>query len=177
MKIIRSWPEQVPADRPHVVDALPKFVMGDYCYRGLVDLEDDLILLEWDIAVDREGLEAFMDGARSNPDDVLVAPYRIYSPTEGNEDLPQGPIWVMRRYNEGEQSMRWVTEDDEACHLFGLGMTYLPRELIRAFVEDWPGHFNDTAFSGWHYRNVQQEAPIAWDVRPAHLHYPIERMV
>lgn len=178
MKLIRSWPAKIPENRCYVVDTLPRFVMADYSYSGLVDFDDDIMLIEWDVAVEKEQLDAFVDIARSNPDDVVVAPYRIYQAT-ARDTVLKDPIWVMRRYRDAsEQSMRWVTEDDATCHLFGLGLTYLPRDLIRAFVDAYPAaHFNDSAFSGWHYRNVRAETPIAWDVRPVHLHYPIERTI
>ena len=68
--------------------------------------------------------------------------------------------------------MRFVAEGEPTCHLWGLGVTYLPRVVIREFLEAWPGHFNDGAVSGWYYRHYG-ETPIAWDVRPIHLHYLI----
>lgn len=174
MKVVRSWPEVVPDNRCYVVDTLPRFVMKDYDYRGLADLEDDVVLIEWDMAVRREEFEAFLDHVRTDPTRVITAPYRIYTPTQRAENLPK-PVWVARRYNAGEQSTRYVTTDDTHCHLFGFGLTYLPLDLIRAFLADWPGHFNDTSFSGWHYRAVG-ETPLTWDVQPVHLHYLIERM-
>jgi hypothetical protein len=160
-----------------VVDTLPRLVMRDYDYRCLADIDDDVLLIEWDLAVDREGFERFIDLARSNPGDVLVAPYRLYKPTRtGAPELPQ-PIWCHRRYGPGETSTRFVTPDDETCHMFGLGLAYLPRAIVRAYLAAWPDlHFSDSSFSGWHYRHVRQETPIAWDVRPAHLHYAIDRM-
>lgn len=177
MKVVRSWPEVIPPNRCYVVDTLPKLVMKDYDYRLLGDLDDDVVLIEWDMAVHPEEFDTFLDIARSNPQDVVVAPYKVYTPTSRAEDLPGGPKWVMRRYNDNEQSARWCTPEDTHCHLFALGLTYLPKEIVRAFLDAWPGHFNDTAFSGWHYKNVKQEVPIAWDVRPVHLHYLIDRMV
>lgn len=174
MKIVRSWPSVIPADRCYVVDTLPKFIMTDFDYRGLGDLDDDVLLLEWDIAIDREGLEAFLEQIAAEPDRVHAAPYRIYTSTTRAENLRQ-PVWVPRRYNDGEQSMSHVTEGDAACHTFGLGMTYMPRLIIRDFLDDWPGHFSDMSFAGWHYKNVTKEVPIPWDVRPIHLHYLIER--
>jgi hypothetical protein len=174
VKVVRSWPEHVPPDRCYVVDTLPRFVMRDYDYRGLGDLDDDVLLIEWDMAIGSEDLGRFVELIHQDPSRVLVAPYRVYQQTSHPELLPR-PVWVHRRYNEGEQSMRHVDEDDPTCHLWGLGVTYLPRRVIHDFLVAWPGHFNDAAVSGWHYRNVEQETRVAWDVRPVHLHYPIER--
>jgi hypothetical protein len=176
LKVIRSWPAVVPEGRNYVVDTLPRFVMDDYSYRGLGDYADDVLLIEWDMAIGKEDLDRLIDHVSEAPGRVLVTPYRVYQQTERPEMLPR-PVWVHRRYNEGEQSMRHVDEGEPTCHLWGLGVTYLPRQVIRSFLAAWPGHFNDAAVSGWHYKNIEKETRIAWDVRPVHLHYPIERTV
>lgn len=177
MKAVRSWPDAVPPGRNYVVDNLPRLVMRDYSYRVLGDLDDDVLLIEWDLAIGREDFEHFVDLARAEPGRVLVAPYRIYQTTTGDDLFPQ-PFWVHRRYTDGtEQAMRFVTPDDATCHLWGLGLVYLPRQVISGFLSSWPGHASDASISGWHHRNVEQETRIAWDVRPVHLHYPIERIV
>lgn len=177
MKFIRSWPQDVPERRNYVVDNLPRFVMDDYSYRGLGDLADDVLLIEWDLAIGKEDLDHFADLCRAEPDRVLVAPYRIYQQTT-TDDVYREPFWVHRRYaDETEQSMRFVTPEDATCHLWGVGLVYLPRAVIDGFLAGWPGHMSDAALSGWHHRHVEQETRIAWDVRPVHLHYPIERTV
>lgn len=175
MKIIRSWPEKVPPNRNYVVDTLPRFFMQDYSYRGIGEFDDDVLILEWDMAVSQEDLGTFLAWIEKTPDKVVVAPYKIYQATSSPAKLWR-PIYAMRRYNDGEATMRYVTEDDATCHLWALGMTYLPRDVIRAFLDAWPGHFSDTSLSGWHYRNVEKETTIAWNVRPVHLHYAIEEM-
>ena len=172
MKVLRSWPEVVPSNRAYVVDQLPRLIMKDYDYRLLGDVDDDVLLLEWDIAVDPEGLGRFIERIRSAPERVLVAPYRLYTSSEHSHPLRE-PIWAHRVY-DGPHRMRWVTEGDPVCHLWGLGMTYLPKAVISAFLSAWPGHFSDGALSGWHHRNVCEDVPIAWDVRPIHLHYPTD---
>lgn len=146
--------------------------MKDYDYRCLGDLDDDVLLIEWDLAIEREALDRFIEQIEAEPDRVHTAPYRIYSPTERAVTLPK-PFWVGRVYEAGEQTMRQVDEDDPVCHTFGLGLTYMPCKIIREFLDHWPGHFSDLSFSGWHYRRYGP-VPIAWDVRPIHLHYLIE---
>jgi hypothetical protein len=79
----------------------------------------------------------------------------------------------MRRFDDAGQT-QWVTEADESCHLFGFGMTYVPRDVWRAFnAANKRGWVNDNSFSRWHHEHVRAEVPIPWDVRPVHLHYPI----
>lgn len=151
--------------------------MRGYDYRCLESINDDLILLEWDIAVDRDGLEAFVYHARQDPDRMMVAPYRLYMATQRPTNLRR-PVWCHRVYELPEQRdrPRHVTEDDPEAHLFGMGMIYIPNAIRSAFLKSWPGHCNDGALSGWHNVNVHPTAKIAWDVRPAHLHYQIDRM-
>jgi hypothetical protein len=172
MRILRSWPATVPAGRAHVVDNIERLVMDGYDYRVLGDVNDDVLLLEWDIAVGLEDLERFAAAATEDPGRVLVAPYRLYSYASGRPHLGR---WAHRRY-EGDPAtghLRHVDENDTACHLFGLGMTYLPRDITQAFLAAWDGRVCDVSLSGWHYRNITPEVPIAWDVRPVHLHYDI----
>lgn len=174
MKILRSWPEQVPPGRNYVVDTMPRFVMTGYDYRGLGDLNDDVLLVEWDMALSKEDFDTFYAHTRRSPGEVLVAPYRLYTPTARATPLPKGPIWVHRRYTDDEHATYHVDELEPTCHLWGLGVSYLPRQVIRDFLDDWPGHFSDSSLSGWHYRNVAAEVRITWDVRPIHLHYLID---
>lgn len=174
MRLLRSWPETIPPRRGYVVDEIPRLVMSKFDYRAvLADLDDDVLLIEWDLAVGKEDLAAFAARAKRSRDEVLVAPYRLYHASSGR-DRPN-PVWVHRVY-EGEgpaESLRHVTEADEYCHLWGLGLTYLPRWIVREFLDAWDGTLSDGALSGWHYRNVKKDVPITWDIRPVHLHYQI----
>ena len=179
MKIIRSFPKTVPPGRAYVQDDLPRFEMETYDYRGLADQfpDVDLLLLEWDIAVDKDGIERFVAQCEAEPGRVRVAPYRLWAPTGSSEPL-DSPPWAHRAYHypEVKASCRHVDEDEPVCHLFGLGMVYLPRDVLRHYSDVAPGHFSDGSFSAWHANTVSLETPISWDVRPVHLHYPIERM-
>lgn len=178
MKLIRSWPTTPPDGRAHVVDRVERLVIEQYGYQSLDQVGDDVLLIEWDIAIDREGLARFVEHIRDDPTRVLVAPYRLYYP-----DLPE-PVWAHRHWG-GEPvgqhhpvGCSFVVEGDKHCNLFGLGMTYLPREVIRAVVDAQPAsRIGDTELSMWHYRNVATDVPICWDVRPVHLHYDIEGLV
>jgi hypothetical protein len=168
VRLIRSWPATVPEGRSYVQDDLPRLAMDGHDYRCLADVADDILLLEWDIAVGKEDLRAFANMAQSEPDRVLVAPYRLY------DTRPPGQ-WAHRRYEGTPETghLRHVTPDDRTCHLWGLGMTYLPRVFVEAYMSANPaGHVSDGTLSGWHHRNVSEDVPIAWHVRPVHLHYP-----
>lgn len=173
MKLIRSRPSRPRPDRAYVVDSAQAVTVDHYDYRGLADVGDDVIQLDWDIAVAKQDLREFAARARCTPDRVLVAPYPIYPDTRPG--LP-GITWPFRRY-VGPDRLRYVREGEPFCHLFGFGMVYLPRNLIAGFCADHPdANFDDNAFAGWHYRNVREEVPIEWDIRPVHLNYDIGRL-
>lgn len=178
MKLIRSWPAYIPAGRSYVVDDIPKFVMGadtpQFDYRGLADLNDDVVLIEWDIAIGGEQLAWFMDRAKAEPDRVRVAPYLLYrGGRNGRPDRREFTMYCHRVRESGNRM--WVKGPaDTYCHMFGFGLVYLPAELIAGFVAQMrpDSHFGDTEFSRWHMRNAKhREVPIDWDCHAIHLHY------
>jgi hypothetical protein len=156
---------------------MERLVMDGYDYHVLEDVDDDVLLLEWDIAIGEHELVRFAERARQAPDQVLVAPYPLYRSTISLAELGRS-VYPFRLYNEGNYSMRWCTPADETCHMFGFGVVYLPRLLIKGYLaDDYPGLFNDVAFSGWHYRNAEhREVPIAWDCPAVHLNYTIPEL-
>jgi hypothetical protein len=178
MRLIRSWPANIPEGRSYVVDDIERFVMGaagdNYDYRHLVDYHDDIVLIEWDIAVGGEQLRRFIDRARAEPDRVRVAPYLLY---RGGRDgrSPQVPFYCHRIREPGMRT--WVKGPaDTYCHYFGFGLIYLPQALIERFVGEMSDHgrFGDTEFSRWHARQPigeHRKVPIEWDCHAVHLHY------
>lgn len=176
MRLLRSWPARIPEGRAHVVDGIEQLVIDNHHYGPLAAIDDDVLLLEWDIAVGQEDLNQFATRARRAPEKVLVAPYRIYADSYG---LPCD-IWAHRQW--GGDGMGTVIPNgaipirDGApfCNLFGLGMVWLPRDLVHRFlVISQSSNFGDTQFSMWHYQYVTRDVPVAWEVRPVHLHYEI----
>lgn len=134
-----------------------------------------MLLLEWDVAVAKEQLLAFAARARVEPHRVLVAPYALYG--YGAMGLPE-PLWAHRHWDGGDgwsvsvASATPLRTGDPACQLFGLGMIYLPRALVRRFLEEgWAAHFGDVEFSTWHYRRVRHDVPVDWQCRPVHVNY------
>ena len=67
-------------DRPYVVDSLPILEMSDFDYSTVkwpaID-DDGFCMLEWDIALDRQGREAFENFVHINSSLVAVAPYHL----------------------------------------------------------------------------------------------------
>jgi len=175
MRVLRSWPRSVPEGRSHVVDDIDRFEVDGYDYRRLAMVRDDVLLIEWDLAVDPDQFAGFVDRAKQQPERVRVAPYRLYyqyaDQTVWGDHKP-GLVWAHRRYTEPDR-LRWVADNDQTCHLFGFGLTYLPFELLAGFCLDETGPLGDSSFSHWHYRHADDpEVVIDWDCRPIHLNHP-----
>jgi hypothetical protein len=178
MLLVRSWPAHPPPGRCRVEDDAVRLVNDNYEYRGLVDFGDDILQLDWDVAVSKEDLVSFAARARCAPSRPLAAPYLIYPDTRPGL---VGPTWSCRRYiDDTESSMRYISRNEPTTHLFGFGMVYLPRDLIAAFVEAWPVEtgrtMDDNMFSAWHHANVEPETRLDWNVHPVHLNYSPARL-
>lgn len=188
MRLVRSWPARIPEGRSYVVDDIEKLVMGhdpddpensdhDFDYKCLNRIDDDIVLIEWDIAVGGEQLARFMDRAKAEPDRVRVAPYLLYR-GGAKPNKQQVPFYVHRVREPGHK--RWVAgPEDKFCHLFGFGLVYLPRYLVREFTAAMkPGDlFTDTTFSRWHMvRAPHRDVPIDWDCHAVHLHYNLPQV-
>lgn len=177
MKLVRSWPAEIPEGRAYVVDDIPRFIMGgegdrQFDYRRLVDLDDDVVLIEWDIAIGGEHLALFMQRAQAEPEQVRVAPYVLYR--GGRDGRPQIPFYCHRIRTQRNRS--WAKPEDTHCQMFGFGLVYLPAALLKAFVAQMQpkAHFGDTEFSQWHMRNAPahvRNVPIDWDLSVVHLHF------
>jgi hypothetical protein len=174
MRLIRSFPDPLPAGRNYVVDDCERLVNTDYSYRGLVALDDDVIHLDWDTAVGRDTLIEFAKQCRSEPGRVRVAPQRFEAGHRRGFVTPQ---WNCLVYDHDGQALRYVTETDVEAHLFGFGMVYLPRPVLREFEDTFGAQFDagkerfgDTSFAGWHYRRFGG-APIEWGCKTVHVHF------
>ena len=184
MRWLRSFPASPPAGRAYVQDDLPRLVNDQYDYSGLGELDDDVLLLEWDIAASREDRERFAQHASDRPGEVLVAPHTLYHVAPGISLAHR----VLIGPNYGDE--RWITPWDMECDYFAFGMIYLPRDLIRGFLATpapargrspylppdetrYPYtdcRFIDQTFSVWHRHSMARRTRIDWSVFPVHLH-------
>lgn len=180
MRILRSWPRVVPEGRVGVDDTLEKLVMEDYDYSPLGAVDDDVLLLEWDMLPMQDELHAFMRAATQQQRLLRVAPYPLY-----HVDSP-GPVWCHRRITQTGE--RWIQWQEPTCDLFSFGLIWLPRDLVRAFLAApapargrdprllpsqgyTDTRFTDQTFSIWcHFHHQGPAVPVEWDIRPVHLH-------
>lgn len=182
MRRLRSWPAgELPAGRAHVVDDLERLVIADYDYSPLGEVDDDVLLLEWDVAVDPYDLNLFEARALAAPDRVRVLAYRLHAHRPGW-------VWAHRRIRRDGQGERFVNRADLTCHLPAWGCIYLPRALVRAFLAaPAPARgrdprlppqapyddvrLTDQTFGIWHhFHQAGPPVPIDWALSAVHLH-------
>ena len=139
---------------------------GDYL-PVLSQLEQDTVVVEWDIAVSREDIAVFTAACEAEPSRVRVAPYRIY--LQSADGLVAR--WAHQSAYFRRESRWFISEGEPECRWFGLGLVYLPLAVVRAFIESDPVRpVTDTSFSVWHH-DAFGLVPVEWPVRPVHLHY------
>lgn len=158
----RSWPATSPEGRAFVQDSLPRLIMSDCDYSTVQEWPDDdpgFCMLEWDVALDLESRNRFVELAEQRPDRILVAPYiKSYG----------GAI----RQIHSHMGYNPIAVGDTRAENFGLGCVYLPQaELQRFLVERDPREpFTDTSLSTWYWTKRHRFADVTWEVRPQHLH-------
>jgi hypothetical protein len=169
--------------------------IGNYNYWDFFNsgLDDDVIIIEMDMAIsytDRRRFEAY---CREKPDIVHVAPY---------EHRQFKNVYEQAGYVHRNCVNAFVRPGDEYCLYFGFGLVYLPLQMIGQFVKaisdgvivkddrdhDFdlgmkyetgePANFaSDCTFSYWHSTVIGDPVPVHWDVRPVHLHYQVPQAV
>lgn len=174
MKIIRTVPAKIPDGRNYVIDQIDQVVIDNYDMRFLTDLNDSVILLEWDIAVAKHDLYNFIVHARQAPHLIHVAPYPLYP--ESLDEIV-APVWAHRHMlNPMPLQMRWIEYGDPVCDIFSTGMVYIPRDIVGRLSESddlitWHSNITDSKLAFWYHFNIGEKVPVHWDVRPIHLHY------
>jgi hypothetical protein len=157
MRVIRSFPKVIPPGRAYVQDDLERFYMSEYDYQPLAEFAfgDDILLLEWDIAVSKYDLQMFIGRAHVHGD-VIVAPYDLTTPG------------TVPHWNLVNGQPERVTRDDDECDYFGLGMVYLPNYVLTGYPKGNP--MTDGTLSRWYHKQYNKRVPIDWGTRVVHLH-------
>lgn len=177
MQIIRTVPVKIPEGRNYVVDQIDKVEVQNYDMHFLTEINDDVILLEWDIVVAQHDLINFITHARMAPTRVHVAPYVLYP--ESLDEIV-APVWAHREMtNEMPLQLRWVDYGEPVCDIFSTGMVYLPKEVVNRIDESddlitWHYNITDSKLAFWYHQTFKEKVPIHWDVRPIHLHYGVD---
>lgn len=165
MRWVRTWPAKIPVGRAYVSDLLPRIEMDSYNYVPVLEqLDGDTVIVEWDLAVSFEDRGKFTAQCVAEPDQVRVAPYRLYPVSTHLAE----PVWAHRKV---ARHPPWINQFDGTCDLFGFGLVYLPHSIVSKYLATAPETTGDALFSQWHHAQGLGPVPVSWDVRPVHLHY------
>lgn len=180
MQLVRSWPRKPPDNHPRIEDNCTRITV-DWCdYSALLQLNDDVLHLDWDVAVGLDELQAFADKCRSEPHLVRVAPTMSY-PTRQRRwhPAPGTPkhylVWDKESWESNREGLRPGTP---YCNYFAFGMVYLPRWTLERFMESVPKFgptLNDVSFSVWYQVFTHgQPVPVEWDTHAVHLNFSMK---
>jgi hypothetical protein len=165
-QLIRTWPAEPPIGRRYVIDGIKRIYMSNYNYVPVFEkLTTDVLIVEWDIAFSPEALEQMSMYISVEPDRIHVAPFKLYPISTALAN------WVY--CHRHIDPLWWINRFDPYCQMFGLGMTYLPLDIVKQYLATKPEGCDDTVFSRWHYENVRHDVPVHWSAEPylLHLHY------
>jgi hypothetical protein len=174
MYILRAMPKRIPEGRNYVVDQIEQVFIDNYDMRFLTELDDDLILIEWDIAAAMHDLHNMIVHCRQAPTQIHVAPYPLY-PVSLDELM--APVWAHRHMIQVmPQQLEWIDYGDTVCDIFSTGMVYFPLEVLQRLKESdelitWHSNIDDSKIAFWYYSTFKKKVAVHWDVRPIHLHY------
>jgi hypothetical protein len=162
VKILRSFPDDGgPPGRAHVEDDLERHLNRPYDYSGLKAYGDDILLLEWDIAVSRTDLGIFAQRVKGS-DWPVVAPFLDRA----------GMHYMHWRIPPGSRAVRPIHHGEPDCDLFGFGMVYFPAWTLRDYPPGWGNSsiLSDGSFPRWLQTLPQwKPIPVDWGITVVHL--------
>jgi hypothetical protein len=165
-------------DHPHIVDSCERVLIPSIDYRPLLNVDDDVIHLDWDVAVGLIELRHFAKKCIANPEIVRVAPTMMYKSrfwySEGYATRPWTTNWMV--YVQDSVGKRVVYDGEPFANYFGFGMVYLPQWTIKEFAETLNSneHFRDGNFCEWYFKRTNgQPVPVEWDTNAVHTNYDI----
>src|ERR1700733_3447866 len=160
MKILRSFPNETPPPgRGYVVDAIERFPQPAFDYTELKNYGDDLVILEWDIAVSSLDLARFA-GRAFGGQWPAVAPFF-------NRDTGKVMHW-----RQEETGLRPIWRNEPDCDLFGFGLVYLPWWVIRDYPLGYGGSsiLSDGSLPGWLREHAAwKPIPVDWNTTVVHI--------
>ncbi len=164
VRILRSFPNETPPPgRGYVCDEIERFPQPAFDYTGLKNYGDDLVILEWDIAVSALDLARFA-GRVSGLQWPMVAPFR-------NRINGQLMHWRSEPVALGE-SFRPIYQGEPDCDLFGFGLVYLPWWVIRDYPLGYGGSsmMSDGSLPRWMRGHAGwKPIPVDWTTTAVHI--------
>lgn len=138
-------------------DDIERLYTKPYDISGLKNFHDDIILLEWDIAVSKPDLERFTERAKG--DWPIVAPFLA---RDGSKYLHQ------RREANG---YRPIIKNEPTCDVFGFGLVYFPAWVIRQCPQQYGSSsiISDGTLPYWLQEQEARPVPVDWSITIVHL--------
>ncbi|MGH7239802.1 MAG: hypothetical protein ACREHG_07005, partial [Candidatus Saccharimonadales bacterium] len=140
------------------------------------DLNDDVIHLDWDVAVGLNELRTFAKKCIAEPDIVRTAPTMTYPSrywyAEGSASHPWKEEWMARI--QMPVGNRVIQRGEPYANFVGFGLIYLPQWTLKEFTESLrgSGNFRDGNFCEWYYKRTSgQPIPVEWGVNAVHINY------
>jgi len=127
-------------------------------------LFEPVVLVHWDLALEPDDVEAFERAIAQSPDEVHVAPFRLWPFSTGLDR----PVWAHRHAD-----LSWIRDGDERAELVSFGCIYLPKRALEVArsCDIWCAsveHVEETiSFS----RAWGAGGRVCWDCRPKHLNW------
>lgn len=174
MRIVRSWPKDQPSDHPFVMDNCERVYIDTVDYRPLIDIGENFIHLDWDIAVERNRLRDFVRKCEAEPDVVRVGPYKGYPTRRWHHKWAWAnhEKWYVWKTDEARLQRIELKPGDPYCHWFAPGMMYMPFDLWKEFYDDEGYKVICEGFPDWyHVKHGWTDWPVEWDLNAIHLNY------
>jgi hypothetical protein len=181
MKLVRSWPKKPPDNHPRIYDNCERVYIETVDYRPLLQLNDDVLHLDWDVSAGQDAVKAFARKCKAEPELVRVAPTMSY-PTRQRRwhSAPGTPhrymIWAIG--DDGKTKIE-LPEGSPECNISSFGMIYLPQWTIAGFCAalEFNGYgdkFIDVNFCYWYYRETGRAIPVDWDTHTIHINFSMK---
>lgn len=130
-------------------------------------------VLDWDIVISREDVENWEDTIAAAPNEVHVAPCKLY-PCSTQLERPVYNHRVMT-----DNGYKWINSHDRQRYadLVGFGMIYFPSFILELYHEnrEYRDVLTDATFSEWHRKAIREPIHVEWGIRPIHLHSGYDR--
>lgn len=176
MKLVRSWPEDMTGleEHPRVLDNCERLYIPSIDYSPLLALDDNVLLLEWDVVVGKDELRAFARKCLDEPDEVRVAPTRQYNTRQWRKEKKRNfneEWFVYKRLDIGRRTLEY---GEPYCNEFAFGVIYLPYWAIKGFMDSKQPTtpFIDRTFAIWFNKVTEfHPVPVEWDTNAIHMNY------
>jgi hypothetical protein len=182
MRLVRSWPNRPPDKHPRIYDNCERVYIDTTDYRPLLQLNDNVLHLDWDVAVAQDELRDFARKCQAEPELVRVAPTMSYPTRQRRWHRTTTPHhrWMGWTLTDDRKERILCKPGDPFCHVSSFGVIYLPRWSIEAFCEaletgEYGPDFLDFPFCYWHHvATGGRGIPIEWNTNAIHINFSMK---